>query len=82
VRIVINVSRRSNRAEVVQKKRTVVSRRKERARVICRRGSPEGQNRAEGEGRAKKFAGVSEERRKWGVALAVSSMGDRGACGT
>ena len=34
------------------------------------------------EGRAKKFAGVSEERRKWGVALAVSSMGDRGACGT
>jgi len=45
----MKVSRRSNRVEVVQKKKdgTVVSRRKEHARVVCKRRSPEGQNPAE-----------------------------------
>jgi len=48
---------------------TVVSRRKERARVVCERRAPEGQNQAGRgrvfvEGRATKFAEGSDERRK------------------
>ena len=47
MKVVIKVSRRSNRVEVVQKKVcTEVSRRKERTTVVCERKSPEDQNRA------------------------------------
>ena len=54
MKVVTEVSRMSNRVEVIQKKGgTVVSRRKERAslRMVYGRRSPEGQNEA-GRGRA------------------------------
>jgi len=67
MKVVTEVSRRSTVSKSSKKGGTVVSRRKERTRVVCERKSPEGQNRAARgsvEGRAKMFAEGSDASRK------------------
>jgi len=87
VKVVIKVSRRSNRVEVVQKRSVLKSPKEKNARrwyakEVSRRSKSSRKGKVLAEGRTKKFAEGLEERRKFGVALVGSSRGDRGAGGT